>query len=266
MSPVRQPYLRRYAMRTTGAHIRRLSIRNAYRKRQDSACHPIRDPYTLIDSYQAGARRTMPEDYLSKDRERINALQRKRREHMTRIDYMPDRTAVAILQARRAQLRPGSPSVTNSALLDVIVREWAQLTGINNCEVDKPPTSGRLPEFSDTYARANDFGFCHPQKGQAKATGSMVRVTCGARRRRDGLPCQALSVPGKRRCKWHGGWSTGPKTRDGTRKALDNLIQNRHSPQSNQIVEAQTPLKISLGYDCCNKSLSRCKICTNQGD
>lgn len=212
MSPVRQPYSRRYAMRNTGAHIRHLSIRNAYRKRQDSACRPIRDPYTLIDSYQAGARRTMTEDYLSKDRERINALQRKRRERMMRIDYMPDQTAVAILQARRMQLRPGSQSATNSALLDAIVKEWAKLTGIKYSEEPKPPTSGRRPEFSDTFARANDSGFCHPPKGQVKATGSMVRVTCGARRRRDGLPCQALSVPGKRRCKWHGGCSTGPKT------------------------------------------------------
>ena len=166
-------------------------------------------------------------DYLSRDREHLASMQRKRRERMVRIDYMPDRTAVAILQARRMQLRPGSPSATNSALLDAIVTEWAQLTGINNCEVDKPPTSGMLPEFSDTYARANDSGFCHPPKGQAKGTGSMIRVTCGARRRRDGLPCQALSVPGKRRCKWHGGASTGPKSDAGKAVALRNLRQAR---------------------------------------
>lgn len=174
----------------------------------------------------------MPEDYLSKDRERINALQRRRRERMTRIDYMPDRTAVAILQARRMQLRPGSPSATNSALLDAIVTEWAQLTGINNCEVDKPPTSGMLPEFSDTYARANDSGFCHPPKGQEKRAGCMARVTCGARRRRDGLPCQALSVPGKKRCKWHGGASTGPRTEAGRVQSMGNLQQYRRRDQA----------------------------------
>jgi hypothetical protein len=49
------------------------------------------------------------------------------------------------------------------------------------------------------------------------------RVVCGARRRGDGQPCQALSVPGKRRCKWHGGMSTGPKTRAGKAKAARNL-------------------------------------------
>lgn len=52
---------------------------------------------------------------------------------------------------------------------------------------------------------------------------NIKRVGCGARRRRDGLPCEALSVPGKRRCKWHGGASTGPTTPAGRRIALANL-------------------------------------------
>jgi len=49
------------------------------------------------------------------------------------------------------------------------------------------------------------------------------RVVCGARRRRDGQPCEALSVPGKRRCKWHGGMSTGPRTAKGKAKCAANL-------------------------------------------
>lgn len=51
--------------------------------------------------------------------------------------------------------------------------------------------------------------------------GMRTRVTCGARRRTDGQPCEALSVPGKKRCKWHGGASTGPKTAAG--KAIVSL-------------------------------------------
>ena len=174
-------------------------------------------------------------DYLSRDRKHLASTQRKRRERMVRIDYMPDRTAVAILQAKRAQLRPGSLSATNRAILDAILTEWAQLTGIKYSEVSKPPTSGRRPEFSDEYARANDFGFFHPQKQQAKATGSMVRVTCGAQRRRDGLPCQALSVPGKRRCKWHGGCSKGPITEEGRARSKANLQQGNSSGKEKQI-------------------------------
>ncbi len=49
------------------------------------------------------------------------------------------------------------------------------------------------------------------------------RVVCGARRRRDGQPCQALSVPGKRRCKWHGGCSTGPRTVEGRARVAANF-------------------------------------------
>lgn len=66
-------------------------------------------------------------------------------------------------------------------------------------------------------AHANNFG---------KAA-SPIRVTCGARRRRDGQPCEALSVPGKRRCRWHGGCSTGPRTDAGKAKAMANLPQYR---------------------------------------
>ena len=50
-----------------------------------------------------------------------------------------------------------------------------------------------------------------------------VRVRCGARRRTDGMPCEALSVPGKHRCLWHGGCSTGPRTAEGKARSADNL-------------------------------------------
>ncbi|WP_078549897.1 HGGxSTG domain-containing protein [Thioclava sp. F36-6] len=40
------------------------------------------------------------------------------------------------------------------------------------------------------------------------------RVRCGAKTRK-GHPCKALSLSGKRRCKFHGGLSTGPKTAEG---------------------------------------------------
>ena len=40
------------------------------------------------------------------------------------------------------------------------------------------------------------------------------RVRCGARTRK-GTACRALSEPGKRRCRFHGGRSTGPRTADG---------------------------------------------------
>ncbi len=37
---------------------------------------------------------------------------------------------------------------------------------------------------------------------------------CGARTRK-GAPCKAKALPGKTRCKFHGGMSTGPKSAEG---------------------------------------------------
>jgi hypothetical protein len=52
------------------------------------------------------------------------------------------------------------------------------------------------------------------------------RITCGAKTQ-SGKPCRGKSVPGRRRCKWHGGCSTGPKTVEGRARALANLRQFR---------------------------------------
>lgn len=46
------------------------------------------------------------------------------------------------------------------------------------------------------------------------------RVVCGARNRK-GTPCRLKSEPGKRRCKFHGGKSTGPKTEEGRRRIAE---------------------------------------------
>ena len=64
---------------------------------------------------------------------------------------------------------------------------------------------------------------------RARANDSGKRVPCGGKRRSDGKPCEALSVPGKRRCKWHGGCSTGPRTSEGKARALANLRQVRRA-------------------------------------
>ena len=43
---------------------------------------------------------------------------------------------------------------------------------------------------------------------------ALARVPCRARTRR-GTACRALSEPGRRRCRFHGGRSTGPRTAEG---------------------------------------------------
>jgi hypothetical protein len=175
----------------------------------------------------------MHEGYLSKDRNRINAAQRARRASMTRIDYMPCPAAVAVMEAKRARAYPGSVDATHSAVLDAILSEWAELTGIKYRPKSKPVTSATRPELSDhKRARANNFSHHAAPRRFAGAgakdsgpikQGSAPRIPCGARRRRDGLPCEALSVPGKQRCKWHGGASTGPRTDEGLARSLANF-------------------------------------------
>lgn len=96
------------------------------------------------------------------------------------------------------------------------------------------PPATDAPEFLTAFARANESGLCHATRAGAQAnksgslsTGNKARVICGAKRRRDGQPCQGLSVPGRLRCKWHGGASTGPRTDEGRARSLANLRQYR---------------------------------------
>lgn len=153
--------------------------------------------------------------YLSRDAAHLAALQRARRANKVRMDYMPSPEAQAAIEARRGGLVPGSRHATNSAVLDAIVCEWAKATGINYRLKSMPMTSGASPELIDsTRARMSS--------ATAKNSG-LQRVQCGARRHRDGQPCEAMSELGKRRCRFHGGRSTGPRTSEGRARALANL-------------------------------------------
>lgn len=154
--------------------------------------------------------------YLSRDPAHLAKQQRQRRARLVRMDYMPGELAQAVIASKREQYRPGSQAATNSAVLDAIVAEWADLTGIKYRPIESPMTSERRPELMDQYARAYDFG------------GRLLRQSagkCGAKRHRDGRPCEARAEPGKARCRFHGGRSTGPRTAKGKAKALANLRQ-----------------------------------------
>lgn len=185
---------------------------------------PLRQSNTFIDSYhsvrvlvrslhfkQGGTMTRHPT---------ANASQRARRATLPRIDYHPTPQALAVI---RANLGARHPDTILSGVLNRIVQEWAEARGqwplINNQE-NQPPASVRAPELMDAYARANDFG----QQSSRDALPSIRRL-CGAKTA-TGLPCRSRRVPGKRRCKWHGGLSTGPKTTEGRERSLQNLRQN----------------------------------------
>jgi hypothetical protein len=59
---------------------------------------------------------------------------------------------------------------------------------------------------------------------------------CGAKTR-SGNPCGAKGLPRTKRCKWHGGKSTGPRTPEGRGRALANLKQFRNLSAYNLYLE-----------------------------
>lgn len=193
----------------------------------------------------------MAADHLSRDKKHLAELQRKRRGRFVRIDYMPGEAALNAIELRRATLPPGTTQSTNSAILDAIVCDWARLSGIRQ-EIVAVSTAPAVPGIKKhVRACANDFGsrpelpaasraparaYEFDEKGPAwaadwyaasNARKKRQRVKCMAQRHRDGQPCQALSEPGKRRCRFHGGKSTGPRSPEGKAKALANLRQFR---------------------------------------
>lgn len=64
-------------------------------------------------------------------------------------------------------------------------------------------------------------------KVEDEARSGIPATTCGARTRK-GSPCRAPRVTGKRRCKLHGGLSTGPRTAEG-RARIAQAQRLRHS-------------------------------------
>src|SRR3546814_10251055 len=76
---------------------------------------------------------------------------------------------------------------------------------------------------------------------------SEERPRCGATRHRDGQPCQAPCEPGKQRCRFHGGRSTGPRTEAGKARALANLRSEEHTS------ELQSLMRIPYAVFCLKK-------------
>jgi hypothetical protein len=64
------------------------------------------------------------------------------------------------------------------------------------------------------------------------------RQTCGAKARtRGGAPCQTAPVRGKKRCRMHGGLSTGPRTPEGLERS--RRARWVHGRRSREAIEAR---------------------------
>jgi hypothetical protein len=103
-----------------------------------------------------------------------------------------------------------------------IARGFDQVKSLPDSGSDKTTRKSRYSEVSMPSTHS-DSSIPTPLRAGAKELAGLLRVPCGGRRRRDGQPCEALSVPGKRRCKWHGGFSTGPRTPEGIARVTANL-------------------------------------------
>lgn len=70
-----------------------------------------------------------------------------------------------------------------------------------------------LAERADALAAAQLAAF----KDREARRAARRRIRCGAKTRK-GTPCRNKSEPGKRRCKFHGGLSTGARTPEGIKR------------------------------------------------
>ena len=101
-----------------------------------------------------------------------------------------------------------------------------------------------VPYFATTNARAGGWGLSWADRVDAAIEAEVARklaerqaretvraarrrVTCGAKTRQ-GSACRNKSEPGKRRCKFHGGKSTGPRTPEGRARIAEAQRRRWH--------------------------------------
>jgi hypothetical protein len=168
-----------------------------------------------------------------KARKRVR--QRQRRQGVKRIDYQPSEQVLALITV---ELRPYVGGDFSSVIDRLILKAAGVAPVIVECSRERARASelGGSKEGAGIWrpvrAHANDFARLPAGMTESlphcKVQYDAMRVVCGGRRRSDGKPCEALSVPGKRRCKWHGGCSTGPRTAEGKVKVSRNLRVSRN--------------------------------------
>jgi hypothetical protein len=67
---------------------------------------------------------------------------------------------------------------------------------------------------------------------------------CGVIARRTGEPCKAMAVPGRNRCKFHGGNSYGPTTAEGWEASLAALAKARSAQRDRYLMRKINELRV----------------------
>lgn len=118
--------------------------------------------------------------------------------------------------------------------IQALLQAWCTNTRRRGMGVSLNPT---LPVYYASNARARDGSYrlsaldallrvavtqelSRMQEREAQRR-ARLRVICGAKTTRKGTPCRNKSEPGRKRCKYHGGRSTGPKTAEGRARIAD---------------------------------------------
>ena len=136
----------------------------------------------------------------------------------------------------------------------------AKSWGLSGASVTNTPARGAWG-LSDDPAQARldalvaaDLDRLDHKAAQRRAK---ARMTCGAKTRA-GHPCRHLSEPGKRRCKWHGGKSTGPKTPEGKARIAE-AQRRRWRAVSSLAKPANDPASHKTKNEQHQRDTSRCK-------
>ncbi|WP_177213156.1 helix-turn-helix domain-containing protein [Celeribacter neptunius] len=110
-----------------------------------------------------------------------------------------DLHAHAVSQMARVLPLPEPPSYSRESA------SWDESYAERLRERDRQHRARLMAQYAAVMERA---------RARAEAMAATRRVTCGAKTRK-GTPCRMKSEPGKRRCKFHGGKSTGARTPEG---------------------------------------------------
>lgn len=143
----------------------------------------------------------------------------------------------AELRAYRKAMGLTQKALAHRAIISCsAVKYWEQKAGIDpKCRAVKRIAGalgiGVYLANSPQYARTRGSGFTEwgqtsgkldaevelkiaAWRARAALRAAGLRVLCGAKTRKD-TPCRNMSEPGRKRCKFHGGKSTGAKTPEG---------------------------------------------------
>ncbi len=123
------------------------------------------------------------------------------------------------------------------------VRRFLDAMGINPAPYIPPPPMTRFDALKARLEAQVEAAFAQMQARQAEKLARQQatrRVKCGAKTRK-GNPCRNESEPGKRRCKFHGGKSTGAKTPEGKARIAEAQRQRWARYRAGLSAKTETP-------------------------